>query len=58
MRRLFDKIRHKIICKREGFVGIYCPSCGNKIGDASPMLTGTFVCGECGTKFEKKIIDQ
>ena len=58
MRRLINNIRHRIVCRREGFVKIYCPGCGKHFGDTSPMLTGVFTCGRCGTKWKKEIVKE
>ena len=58
MRKLIIKIKDWIFCKRYGLVPIFCPYCGRNIADVNPIITGTFVCGECGTKWVIEIVDQ
>lgn len=45
------RIRWWLVCKKEGLVAMYCPVCGKHIADTVPGLTGTFMCGLCGTEW-------
>lgn len=58
MRIVIEKIRRWFVHKKEGLIKLYCPGCGRNIADVNPKITGTFTCGNCGTKWERKIIDK
>lgn len=58
MKKLFERIRMAVICRREGFVNFYCPGCGKWIAAMHPTQTGRFYHDGCGTSWIIAIDDK